>query len=58
MPVFGINYGTVGFLAAAEPDELDPSLERAFAGDYEVIEMPGLEARSRPTRRWRSTTSR
>ena len=23
VPVFGINFGTVGFLAAAEPDELD-----------------------------------
>jgi NAD+ kinase len=44
VPVFGINYGTVGFLAAAEPDELDESLERAFAGAFEVIEMPGLEA--------------
>ncbi len=44
VPVFGINFGTVGFLAAAEPDELDPSLEQAFAGDYEVIRMPGLEA--------------
>ena len=43
-PVFAINYGTVGFLAAAEPEELSSSLERAFAGDYEVIEMPGLEA--------------
>jgi NAD+ kinase len=44
VPVFAINYGTVGFLAAAEPTELESSLERAFAGDYEIIEMPGLEA--------------
>ena len=44
IPVFAINYGTVGFLAAAEPEELESSLERAFAGEYEIIEMPGLEA--------------
>jgi NAD+ kinase len=42
--VFGINFGTVGFLAAADPDDLPAILDRAFAGDYEVIEMPGLEA--------------
>ncbi len=44
VPVFGINYGTVGFLAAADPDDLESVLNRAFGGDYEVIEMPGLEA--------------
>ncbi len=44
VPVFGINYGTVGFLAAAEHEELAAALESAFSADYEVIEMPGLEA--------------
>ena len=44
VPVFAINYGTVGFLAASEADELESSLERAFAGDYELMDMPGLEA--------------
>jgi NAD+ kinase len=43
VPVFGINFGTVGFLAAAERDQLDEGLRRAFAGDFEVIDLPGLE---------------
>ncbi len=45
VPVFGINYGTTGFLAAAEAIELEQALDRAFAGDFELIELPGLEAR-------------
>ena len=45
-PVFGINYGTVGFLAAAEADELDAGLERAFAGEFETVPLPGLELAS------------
>ena len=44
IPVFAVNYGTVGFLAAAEREELEPGLRAALAGDFEVIEMPGLEA--------------
>ena len=41
-PVFGINYGTIGFLAAAEMDQLEVALDRAFASDFEVVELPGL----------------
>jgi NAD+ kinase len=44
VPVFGVNYGTVGFLAAAEREELDTGLAAAFGGAYEVIAMPGLDA--------------
>lgn len=44
VPVFGINYGTVGFLAAIEATDLDRGLARAFAGEYEVITLPGLQA--------------
>ena len=44
VPVFGVNFGTVGFLAAAEREQLEPGLERAFAADFEVMAMPGLEA--------------
>jgi NAD+ kinase len=43
VPVFGINFGTVGFLAAAERDELDQALERAFTGSFDVMELPSLE---------------
>jgi NAD+ kinase len=43
VPVFGINYGTVGFLAAAEADELASALGRALAGEFETVPLPGLE---------------
>jgi NAD+ kinase len=42
VPVFGINFGTVGFLAAIERDQLAVGLERAFSGDFQVLDMPGL----------------
>jgi NAD+ kinase len=42
VPVFGINYGTIGFLAAVDPDERDEGLERAFSGDFQVISLPAL----------------
>jgi NAD+ kinase len=43
VPVFGVNYGTIGFLAAAERDDLEAGLERAFAGDFDVMSLPALE---------------
>jgi NAD+ kinase len=43
VPVFGINFGTIGFLAAAEGEELEAGLARAFAGEYEVMALPALE---------------
>jgi NAD+ kinase len=42
VPVFGINFGTIGFLAAVEREELDDGLQRAFSGDYEVMDLPAL----------------
>jgi NAD+ kinase len=44
VPVFGINFGTIGFLAAVEREELADGLARAFAGDFEVMDLPGLKA--------------
>ena len=44
VPVFGINYGTIGFLAAAEAGELQATMRRALSGDFEVIELPGIVA--------------
>jgi len=43
VPVFGINYGTVGFLAAAEAEALERGITAAFAADFETIELPALE---------------
>jgi NAD+ kinase len=44
VPVFGINFGTIGFLAAVEREELADGLSRAFGGDFEVMSLPGLRA--------------
>jgi NAD+ kinase len=43
VPVFGVNYGTIGFLAAVEREELEAGLERAFSGNFDVMSMPALE---------------
>lgn len=42
-PVFGINFGRVGFLAAVEARQIELGLDRAFAGETEMIDLPGLD---------------
>jgi NAD+ kinase len=44
VPVFGVNYGEVGFLATVDPadDDLAAVFERALAGDFEVLTLPAL----------------
>jgi len=41
-PVFGVNFGTVGFLAAVERDEAEDGIRRALAGETETIDLPAL----------------
>jgi len=43
VPVFGVNFGTVGFLAAVERDDAAEGMRRAFAGEIEALDLPGLE---------------
>ncbi|HWB70089.1 MAG TPA: NAD(+)/NADH kinase [Solirubrobacterales bacterium] len=43
VPVFGVNFGTVGFLAAVERDRAAEGIGLAFAGQTETIALPGLE---------------
>jgi NAD+ kinase len=43
VPVFGVNFGTVGFLAAVERDDAAEGIRRAFAGEIETIDLPALE---------------
>jgi NAD+ kinase len=45
VPVIGVNFGRVGFLASIRPEELDEDLARAFAGGYLLVELPTLEVR-------------
>jgi NAD+ kinase len=43
VPVIGVNFGRVGFLASIPPDDLERDLERVFRGEYTVLELPTLE---------------
>jgi NAD+ kinase len=45
VPVIGVNYGRVGFLASIRPEDLDRDLERVFAGEYVTVELPTLQLR-------------
>jgi NAD+ kinase len=42
VPVFGVNFGTVGFLAAVERDGAAEGIRRALAGETETVELPAL----------------
>ena len=44
VPVFGFNFGTIGFLAAVDREELESGLAAALAGQFEVMTLPALEA--------------
>jgi NAD+ kinase len=44
VPVLGVNFGRVGFLASVEAADLEAGLARVFAGEYDVVELPTLEA--------------
>jgi NAD+ kinase len=43
IPVIGVNFGRVGFLASIQPNELESGLARVFSGDFRVEQLPALE---------------
>jgi NAD+ kinase len=43
IPVVGVNFGRVGFLASIQPNELESALARVFSGDYRVVALTTLE---------------
>jgi NAD+ kinase len=45
IPVIGVNFGRVGFLASIQPNELESGLARIFSGDYRVVELTTLEVK-------------
>jgi NAD+ kinase len=45
-PVFGINYGRVGFLTSVDGNRLEEALPRALAGEFRVVELCTLTARA------------
>ncbi len=50
VPVFGVNFGTVGFLAAVERGDAAAGIRRALTGEIETIALPGLEVSVGETR--------
>jgi NAD+ kinase len=53
VPVFGVNYGEVGFLATIDPNGLARDFERAFAGEFDTLELPAISA-GRPEATWQA----
>src|SRR5256885_8360780 len=45
VPVIGVNFGRVGFLASIAPERLEDDLARGFRGEDRTIEQPTLQAR-------------
>ncbi|MEP6812951.1 MAG: NAD(+)/NADH kinase [Actinomycetota bacterium] len=43
VPVIGVNFGRVGFLASIQPDALERDVRRVFSGEYVVVELRTLE---------------
>ena len=42
VPVFGVNFGEVGFLSTIERDEAHDGFERALTGDFETLTLPAI----------------
>lgn len=45
VPVFAVNLGQVGFLATVEPEAQEEGLRHAIGGEFEVLDLPVLEAK-------------
>ncbi len=43
VPVVGVNFGRVGFLSSIPRSQFEDGLERVFAGDFRIVELPTLE---------------
>jgi NAD+ kinase len=46
VPVYGINFGEVGFLATIDPDGIGEGVARALRGEFDTLALPGIEVRS------------
>ena len=42
VPVFAVNFGEIGFLATMDREGADGGFAAAFAGEYEVLRLPGI----------------
>jgi NAD+ kinase len=44
VPALGVNFGRVGFLTSVEAEDLEDGLQRVFAGEFDVVELPTITA--------------
>jgi len=42
VPVFGVNFGEVGFLATIDPEEVQDGFMKAFCGEFETLKLPAI----------------
>jgi NAD+ kinase len=52
IPVFGVNYGEMGFLATVDRDHAEEGWRRALAGDFEMLSLPAIELSDSHGHRW------
>ena len=52
VPVFGINFGEMGFLATVDREDAQAGLLRALDGDFEVLSLPAVEVLNGDGGRW------
>ena len=43
VPVYGVNFGEVGFLATIDPEECEQGFAQALAGEFEVLRLPAIK---------------
>jgi NAD+ kinase len=43
VPVFGVNFGEVGFLSTVEPEQMRAGFEIALAEQLELVKLPAIE---------------
>jgi NAD+ kinase len=51
VPALGVNFGSVGFLTTVPMEGLESGMKRVFAGEYELVDLPTLEAGAADDRR-------
>jgi NAD+ kinase len=51
VPVFAVNFGEIGFLATVDRDHARVGIQRAFAGEFDVLRLPAIKV-SGDSGRW------
>ena len=47
VPVFGVNFGEIGFLATVDREQAAEGFKHAFAADFDVLALPGIDVAGR-----------